>query len=52
MTALNLNTYYGCESCAYADQYGNGCKKDLLLPILNMMAHQDKCGEYKYQNKE
>lgn len=27
MTALNINTYFGCESCESANEYGKGCNK-------------------------
>lgn len=51
MAALNINGYYGCESCAFADRYGNGCKQNLLLPVVLIMSGQKKCKFYKYQEK-
>ena len=26
MSAFNINTYYDCETCEAANEYGNGCK--------------------------
>lgn len=38
MSAFNINTYYGCEACEAANEYGNGCKHGLLFPVLLVMA--------------
>ena len=52
MTALNINTYFGCKSCEAANEYGNGCKHGLLFPVLLTMSGKTKCPNYKFQNKE
>lgn len=52
MAALNINDFYECKSCKNADKYGNGCKVDLMLPVLLAMAGQRKCDYYKFKNKE
>ena len=47
MAALNINTYFGCETCKTANEYGNGCKHGLLFPVLLIMAGKMKCPNYK-----
>ena len=38
MSAFNINTYYGCETCEAANEYGNGYKHGLLFPVLLVIA--------------
>lgn len=52
MSAFNINEYYGCRTCEAADKYGNGCKYDLLFPVLLIMGNQRQCPNYKFKNKE
>ena len=52
MTALNINTYFGCKTCEAANKYGNGCNHGLLFPVLLTMANKTKCPNYKFKNKE
>lgn len=49
--AFNINTFYGCQSCANADKYGNGCKVGLLFPVMLIMAGMTKCDNYKFKDK-
>lgn len=35
-----------------ADQYGNGCKQGLLLPLVLMMSGRKQCPKYNFKNKE
>lgn len=32
MSAFNINTYYGCETCEAANKYGNGCQAWSVIP--------------------
>ncbi len=52
MGYLNINQYYGCETCENADEYGNGCKQDLLMPVLLVMTNQKQCTYYKFKRKD
>lgn len=52
MGYLNINSYYGCVTCEFADEYGNGCKQDLMLPVLLVMANQRECSYYKFKLKK
>lgn len=52
MSAFNINTYYGCETCEAAGEYGNGCKHGLLFPVLLVIANKRECPNYRFQRKE
>lgn len=52
MSAFNINTYYGCETCEAADEYGNGCKHGLLFPVLLVIANKRECPNYRFQRKD
>lgn len=51
MAALNINTYYNCTLCENSDKFGNGCKINLMLPVLLVMTRKAKCNFYKFKNK-
>lgn len=51
MAALNIITYYGCETCEAADKYGNGCKYGLMFPVLLIMAKANQCPNYKLKKQ-
>ena len=52
MSAFNINTYYGFETCEAADEYGNGCKHGLLFPVLLVIANKRECPNYRFQRKD
>lgn len=52
MAALNINTYYNCETCEAADKYGRGCRHGLLFPLLLIMTKANDCPNYKFKYKE
>lgn len=52
MSAFNINTYYGCETCEAADKYGNGCKHGLLFPVLLVIANKREFPNYRFQRKD
>lgn len=47
MGALNINTYYGCDNCAYSDMYGNGCVHGLMFPVLLIMSQKTQCPMFR-----
>lgn len=51
MSAFNINTYYGCETCEAVDEYGNGCKHGLLFPVLLVIANKRECPNYIFSKK-
>lgn len=51
MAALNINTYYGCTTCAHADIHGNGCAQSLMLPVALIMNGATRCPKYKFKDK-
>ena len=46
----NVNYITGCEDCRFADAYGRGCEKNLLLPLVVLMSGR-KCDEKKPKTK-
>lgn len=52
MSAFNINTYYGCETCEATNEYDNSCKHGLLLPVLLVIANKREYPKYRFQRKE
>lgn len=50
-TALNIQSYYNCQTCKNADDiHGRSCRKGLLFPLLLIVENKIECPYYHFDS--